>query len=235
MGMTGTLTMSGYWDERSATYDEDVDHGLTRADAREAWRSRLRTWVPGSGLRVLDLGSGTGSLSRLLAEAGHRVTGVDLAAEMVRAAEAKCADLPAERRPDFVVGDAAAPPIEPGSIDVVLTRHVTWTLPDPHAALAGWVRLLRPGGRLVLVEGRWGIPRRTPATADAATAEADAASPYAGDRRLPWGRGVSADELVAAVTALVPEVRVEELDHDPVLWGRPVDDERYAVVATVGG
>ena len=42
-----------------------------------------------------------------------------------------------------------------GSVDAVLARHLLWTLPDPLAALARWVRLVRPGGRLVLVEGRW--------------------------------------------------------------------------------
>ncbi|WP_368406419.1 methyltransferase domain-containing protein, partial [Streptomyces sp. CC77] len=45
------------------------------------------------------------------------------------------------------------PPFEPDSA-VVVVRHLVWALPDPVAALRTWVRLLRPGGRLVLVEGR---------------------------------------------------------------------------------
>ena len=42
-----------------------------------------------------------------------------------------------------------------GTIAVLLARHVLWALPDPAAALRRWTGLLRPGGRLVLIDGRW--------------------------------------------------------------------------------
>ncbi|WP_309055666.1 class I SAM-dependent methyltransferase, partial [Streptomyces sp.] len=168
---------------------------------------------------VLDVGCGTGSLSALLAGAGHRVTGVDLAPRMVEAARAKLAAAGLPGR--FLVGDAAAPPTGEETFDVLLSRHLVWTLPDPAAALDTWVSRLRPGGVLLLVEGRWG--------------EADQSDePYvAGAEALPWHQGIRADDLADAVRPLVSDLRVHPLTTDTALWGGPVSDERYALVARV--
>jgi hypothetical protein len=71
----------------------------------------------------------------------------------------------------------------------------------------------------VLVEGRWNVP--------------SGSMPYGeGAERLPWSGGVTADRLGAALAPLVDELHTERLD-DPALWGRPIDDERYAVVGLV--
>ncbi len=174
--------------------------------------------MPGGAADVLDVGCGTGSLSLLLAADGHRVTGVDLAPRMVGRARAKLVAAGLTAR--FLVGDAGAPPLGDESFDVLLSRHLVWTLPEPERALRAWVRLLRPGGRLVLVEGRW-----------RETGQATV-SPYpAGAGPLPWGGGVGAEELAAAVRPLISELRVEPLGGEAELWGGPVDDERYALVA----
>ena len=203
-----------FWDAQSSRYDEDPDHGLRDAAAREAWRAHLTQWLPEPPGIVLDLGCGTGSLSLLALEAGHRVRGVDLSPAMVAQATAKCAGLDAL----FTVGDAADPPVV-GPVDAVLARHLLWTLPDPHAALRRWLGLLRPGGRLVLVEGRWW--------------PAGAVEPYAqGTETMPWQGGVRAEDLVSALDPLVERLEVVCLSEESVLWGRDVDDERYAVVAT---
>jgi SAM-dependent methyltransferase len=207
-------TVRDFWDAQSSRYDEDPDHGLRDAAAREAWRAHLTQWLPEPPGIVLDLGCGTGSLSLLALEAGHQVHGVDLSPAMVAEATAKCAGLDAT----FTVGDAADPPVA-RPVDAVLARHLLWTLPDPHAALRRWLGLLRPGGRLVLVEGRWW--------------PAGAVEPYAqGTETMPWQGGVRAEDLVAALDPLVERLEVVCLSTEPVLWGRDVDDERYAVVAT---
>ncbi|SDU75317.1 class I SAM-dependent methyltransferase [Jiangella alkaliphila] len=217
--MTQEAAIRAFWDDAAGAFDDEADHGLRAEPTREAWRRRLSEWMPAGPLDVLDAGCGTGSLSLLLAEAGHRVTGVDLAPRMVDLARAKLAA--AGRLGRFLVGDAASPPTGDERFDVVLARHVVWTLPDPPAALRDWCGRLRPGGRLVLVEGRW--------------AGAGESMPYAVEpARLPWDGGVRADELMAAVRPLAREVRVDVLSGEAALWGRPVADERYALVATVG-
>ncbi len=212
-------SVAEFWDAAAETFDRDADHGLRDVAVREAWRTRLVGWLPPAPADVLDLGCGTGSLSLLLTELGHRVVGVDLAPAMVDAARAKCAG----RSARFAQGDAADPGrtvLGAGErVDVVLARHLLWTLHDPHAALARWVGLLRPAGRLVLVEGRWTVPGGSPGYAKGADT-------------MPWHGGVRAEDLSAAVDPMVDHLQVICLSGDPLLWGREVDDERYAVVAT---
>jgi len=199
-----------YWDEFAAEYDDYPDHGLLEHDIRAAWKDLLRTWLPSAPGRVADLACGTGSLSVLVAELGHEVSGVDLSEEMVALARAKTA--PFGRAVAVVQGDAGRPPLEQGAFDVVLARHVLWTLPDPLAALRAWARLLRPGGRVVLVEGRWGLEG------------AD------GKPAAPWRAGVPSDELAAVVRELVGEPVVVPL-RDSIYWGKEIEHERYLLTA----
>ncbi|WP_447004983.1 methyltransferase domain-containing protein [Saccharothrix isguenensis] len=145
----GTFAAARFWDEQAATFDQEADHGLTDPSVRQAWADLLLPVLPTAPASVVDLGCGTGSLTALLAEAGYDVRGLDLSERMVAAARAKVDGV------EFRQGDAARPPYPPGSFDVVLARHVLWALPDPAAAIERWRALLKPGGRLVLVEGRW--------------------------------------------------------------------------------
>ncbi|MFD5161554.1 class I SAM-dependent methyltransferase [Streptomyces hawaiiensis] len=190
------------WDTEAASFDEEPDHGLRDPEVRRAWAGRLRGWLPGRAGDVLDLGCGTGSLSLLASEQGHRVTGVDLSPAMVTLAREKHAG----RDAVFLVGDAAAPPVGEQRFDVVLVRHVLWALPDPGRALGHWCGLLRPGGRLVLVEGVWGSVEPV---------------------------GISAERLTGLLAPIAGQVRLERLSGDPRLWGKAVTDERYAVIAQI--
>ena len=142
-----------FWDTQAATFDQEPDHGLGDPVTREAWRTLLREHLPAAPSDVVDLGCGTGTLSALLALDGHRVRGLDLSPAMADAARAKHAR--AGLDVEVVVADAGDPPYAEGSADVVLVRHVLWAMPDPAQALRRWISLLRPDGRLVLVEGRW--------------------------------------------------------------------------------
>ncbi|MEV6699751.1 class I SAM-dependent methyltransferase [Streptomyces sp. NPDC051453] len=190
------------WDAEAAAFDDEPDHGLRDPAVRGAWAARLRDWLPDHPCDLLDLGCGTGSMSLLATDHGHSVTAVDLSPAMVGLARAKLAG----RAARVLVGDAAAPPVAGETFDAVLVRHVTWTLPDLDGALAHWLSLLRPGGRLILVEGVWGT-----------------LSPV----------GIPAARLTGALAPLAAHVRHEPLSDDALLWGRPVEDDRYAVVATV--
>ena len=199
-----------YWDDFAAEYDSYPDHGLLDSDIRSAWKDLLRTWLPTTPSLVADLACGTGTMSVLMAEMGHQVRGIDLSPEMVRLAQAKAAPFGAAI--DVAQADASEPPFAAGSFDVVFARHILWTLPDPAEALRRWAALLRPGGRMVLVEGRWGL--------EAAEGKPD----------LPWRAGVPSDELAAVVADLVGESVVVQLT-DSVYWGKQIEHERYLLRA----
>jgi len=187
------------WDEEAASFDDEADHGLRDPGVSDAWAALLAASLPLPPASVVDLGCGTGSLSVLLARAGHRVQGLDVSARMLDAARRKAAEQGVDAA--FVRGDASRPPFRAASFDVVLARHVLWALPDPGDALAQWLALLRPSGRLVLVEGSWAT-----------------------------GAGLSARECLALVRRHRREATVEMLD-DPALWGRTITDERYLLLS----
>lgn len=142
------------WDSEASVFDDAADHGLRDPDIRRAWAELLLPLIGDRGRRVADLGSGTGTLSILLAlDGGHLVSGVDFSPEMVNRARTKAAKV--FPQPVFTVADVADPPLPPGSFDVVLSRHVLWAMLDPAEALSKWIGLLTPTGVLILVEGRW--------------------------------------------------------------------------------
>lgn len=91
------------WDGESANFDDEADHGLADPATRAAWRELLVDVLPPAPARVVDLGCGTGTLTRLLFDEGYRVDGLDFSAEMIRRARAKAPDA------RYIIGDAADP------------------------------------------------------------------------------------------------------------------------------
>jgi ubiquinone/menaquinone biosynthesis C-methylase UbiE len=146
--------VAAHWGRRAAHFDEDFGHSIRTAAERTAW-DRIFDLVQGrrSALDALDAGCGTGFLSLALAARGHRVTGVDFAPAMLAEARRKAAEGGAAVR--FEEADAEQLPFASGSFDLVVSRHVLWTLPHPEAAIDEWIRLLRPGGRLAVIDGQF--------------------------------------------------------------------------------
>ncbi len=102
---------------------------------------------------MLDVGCGTCEIGLLFAEMGHQVTGLDLSEKMLAKAREK-----ASRRGfdiAFKKGDAEAPPFGAGSFDIVVNRHLLWTLPHPDTAVRNWNNVLREGGKLIVIDGVW--------------------------------------------------------------------------------
>jgi SAM-dependent methyltransferase len=144
---------SAIWDTHAATFDDEPDHGLQDPSVRGAWASLLTSVLPVAPAPVVDLGCGTGSLTMLLAEAGHDVYALDASLKMLEAARRKAAHHSVAV--SLIRGDVNRPPFALGSFDAVLVRHVLWAIQDPEATLARWIGLLRPQGMLILIEGRW--------------------------------------------------------------------------------
>lgn len=194
-----TTSSATIWDDVAATFDDASDHGLREPDVRAAWTGALLSWLPAAPAHVIDMGCGTGSITVLLAEQGYTLTGIDRSRAMLTEARHKAAAHGVQV--GLVAGDAGDPPALPGSYDVVLDRHVLWALDRPDIALARWRALLRPGGRLVVIEGEWHT-----------------------------GAGMSADTVTTLLRPHVRDLTVQPLD-DARLWGSPITDNRFAVVA----
>lgn len=143
-----------YWTKRAETFDLSPGHGMANPAEREAWITLLGEFLaPADGLKVLELACGTGEISSLLAALGCEVTGLDFAEAMLARAKSKLAAR--GQRARLFMGDAENT-LEPDArYDAVVCRHLVWTLIDPRAAFADWFRVLKPGGRLVIIDGDW--------------------------------------------------------------------------------
>ncbi len=104
---------------------------------------------PQPGLRVVDVGCGTGRAVAEMKELQMEATGVDVSEQMISAARRRYPE------GDFRVGGAGALPFENGSLDRYRAERLYQHLDDPAAAIAEAQRVLASGGRIVLVDQDW--------------------------------------------------------------------------------
>jgi SAM-dependent methyltransferase len=132
------------WNAPAGRYDA-ISRSI--ADAIEHAVTRLR---PSAGERVLDLATGTGWASRVVAErfAGAKITGADSAEDMPEFARAAAAQRGLDI--DYQHADAESLPFADGELDAVLSTFGVMFVSKPESAAAELARVVKPGGRLVL-------------------------------------------------------------------------------------
>jgi SAM-dependent methyltransferase len=130
------------WNSGGARY-EDISRGI--ADSIEHCVLRLN---PQLGERILDLATGTGWTSRVVARRGAKVTGADIGADLVAAAtdRAKAEGLDIT----YCVGDAEKLPFDDGEFDAVISTCGVMFASRPEAAAGELARVCRKGGRIAL-------------------------------------------------------------------------------------
>lgn len=149
------LQIKEVWDREAAIYDSYVSHGIQTDEEKELWKQAFSD-VAGKGdssKKVLDIGCGTGAMSLIFSELGYSVVGLDLSEDMMNVAKEKT-ELRG-RTIQYVKGDAENPLFDPESFDIIVNRHLLWTLPNPQKALKNWNRVLKPGGKIIIVDGVW--------------------------------------------------------------------------------
>ena len=148
-----------YWTQRAPGYSH-VNREELATSQRRLWRQamaeRIAARFPGrepGDIHILEVGTGPGFFAILLAEAGYRVTAIDLTPSMLAEARINAGALAG--RIEFVEMNAQALDFTDGSFDVVVSRNVTWNLPEPERAYGEWSRVLKPGGLLMNFDANW--------------------------------------------------------------------------------
>ena len=148
-----------YWTKRAPGYS-DVNQQELASDQKKVWSQVLfeqigkhhREKKP-EELSVLDIGTGPGFFAIILTKMGYKVTAVDYTDSMLEEAKNNAGDL--AERICFRKMDAMALDFPEGSFDVIVSRNVTWNLPDPQEAYRQWTRVLKPGGLLLNFDANW--------------------------------------------------------------------------------
>lgn len=118
--------------------------------------------APAPGESILEIGFGPGRTIGLLGDRSARVTGVDVSDEMLRLATRRNAKLIDAERVVLAINDGTRLPLEDDSVDAALSVHNIYFWPEPGTTISEIARVLRPGGRVLLVfrGGEHALPSR---------------------------------------------------------------------------
>ncbi|WP_295791128.1 class I SAM-dependent methyltransferase [uncultured Veillonella sp.] len=152
--MTILNQIESYWDKRSSDFNELRKQEMHSPNGQAWTQLILQQLPPHTPLRILDVGTGTGFFSFLLAHQGHQVLGIDMSQQMID--HAKLNGTQFNSNAQFQKMDATKLDFSTSEFDMLISRNVTWTLPDTEAAYAEWLRVLKPGGLLLNFDSDYG-------------------------------------------------------------------------------
>ena len=143
-----------YWSKRAGEFS-DARMADLKSESRGRWLEIIAEHLPKKeAIRALDLGTGAGFYAFLLRDLGCEVVGIDYSEAMIREARTNAEAL--GYNIDFRQMDAQDLKIPGKSIDFIISRNVTWTLPDPEKAYSEMFRVLAPGGILLNFDANYG-------------------------------------------------------------------------------
>ena len=138
--------MHTYWQGRAESWG-----GAYTRESLQPLMNRVGRYLPEGRLKVLDVGTGPGAVASSMAFLGHDVTGIDLTSNMIRKAKANAERLGLSI--EYMTTAADELPFADDTFDVVISRLVTWALPEPEKTFRMWQRVLKPGGLLIYLDG----------------------------------------------------------------------------------
>ena len=145
------------WTKGSDNYDRIIHDELSSFRV-EGWRQLIAAQTGSRpGLKVLDCGCGPAFFTIILAKAGYHVTGVDAAEGMLQKARANVAEFGADAQ--IMEMDCHELTFPDDSFDLVVSRNVTHALREHVTVYREWLRVLRPGGVLLIFDANWHLPQ----------------------------------------------------------------------------
>ena len=143
-----------YWDERSKNFSQSRRLELDGVDGA-AWKNIFKKNLPvGKNLKILDVGTGAGFFAAILSKLGHKVVGIDMSTKMLGEAKKNLREL--NLHAEFHKMNAQNLHFADETFDLVVSRNLTWTLPDVKAAYREWRRVLKNGGVLMNFDSDYG-------------------------------------------------------------------------------
>ena len=145
------------WSKGSDNYDKIIRDELASFRA-EGWQQLIAAQTGHrSGLEILDCGCGPGFFTIILSRAGYRVTGIDAAEGMLEKARKNAAEYGAGAQ--ILEMDCHELSFPDDSFDLVVSRNVTHALREHVRVYREWLRVLKPGGVLLIFDANWHLPQ----------------------------------------------------------------------------
>ena len=147
--------IENYWDQRAGSYNELVQTEMA-CRKKDAWERLLVKYAgTGQNRQVLDVGTGPGFFAILLAGLGYSVTAADKCEDMLKQARQNA--IAAGKQIRFLKAEAHAVDLPAASFDLIVSRNVTWLLPNPLEVYESWFRLLKPAGKVLVFDANWNL------------------------------------------------------------------------------
>lgn len=148
--------IKSYWGKAADRYSQSIENELSNFK-RAAWKKQILDNAPKADgkLRILDIGTGPGFFPIIMAEEGHEATGIDLTESMLQCARENAAREGVKAA--FWQMNASELNFSDNHFDLIICRNLTWNLAQPEKAYREWLRVLRPGGRLLIFDANWNL------------------------------------------------------------------------------
>lgn len=143
--------IKSYWNKRAEGYSISNRESLN-SDEKEEYEEVLKKYInKDEKCKAIDMGCGPGFLAILLANLGCESYGFDCTENMLLEAEENSKQVGVKIH--TIKGDAQNPHIEDNTFDLLVSRNLIWNLENPEKAYKEWIRILKPGGKIIIFDG----------------------------------------------------------------------------------
>ncbi|MEG0875392.1 MAG: class I SAM-dependent methyltransferase [Clostridiales bacterium] len=148
--------IKNYWEGEAQQYSTGIKKDL-ESEGKDVWRELVYQYLPhgskNTKLKILDIGTGPGFFPIIFGLDGHDVTGIDLTENMLGCAMENAMHQGVVA--NFLRMDCQALDFADNSFDLLISRNLTWILEYPKKTYKEWLRVLKPGGHLLIFDANW--------------------------------------------------------------------------------